>query len=152
MNNYLSFEQLKNLSEGDWVWVVNKKEEREEYAVIRRGPKCFGCPLELYFPKSEIIYAPREFDTYGKNWFAYKNKEQANGETLSKELKTKLLRCIVFKSKHHNYFEPFHTQDAFGTPQVMSMDELLIRTTIDLLGVKSLADAEEQLKELKEGR
>ena len=45
MNNYLSFEQLKNLPEGDWVWVVNKKEEREEYAVIRRGPKCFSLIL-----------------------------------------------------------------------------------------------------------
>ena len=60
-----------------------------------------------------------------------------------------LVKNIVLKTKYHDYFKPFKGQDTFGTPQVMSMEEKLYRTVINILGITSREQAESYLKELK---
>lgn len=71
---------------------------------------------------------------------------------LSDDILTKLLRCVVFKCKYsrgNNYFEPFKSANAFGQPQIISMDELLLRTVIGILGIENQEQAEARLKELQ---
>lgn len=83
----LSIEELKNLSEGDWVWILPiDKALCGYYAEILRQEK------------EALIYAAicrgvqTIYSDYGKTWLAYKNKEQAECKGEIVELPIPIIR------------------------------------------------------------
>ncbi len=70
----LTIEELKELEVGDWVWIVcclggNYAKKLEQSANSLKY-------------KTHIAESYLNYIDYGKNWLAYKNKEQAEGKEM----------------------------------------------------------------------
>lgn len=74
----LTIEELKALQVGDWVWIVDKISNNQGYALVERS-KAIG-DKGFMSPALNRSYGFGYYDTYGTNWLAYKNKEQAEAE------------------------------------------------------------------------
>lgn len=70
----LPIEELKALEVGDWVWVEYNYNSGKGY--FRIDVSRTENALCAY---KGVIKSSFAFDTYGKTWLAYKNKEQAEG-------------------------------------------------------------------------
>lgn len=75
----LTIEQLKTLQVDDWVWIVRLTVNIGRYKQIES--QMLG---GIYF---NVFY---DFDTYGIDWVAYKNKEQAEAKSEIVELPCKI--------------------------------------------------------------
>ncbi len=77
----LTIEQLKELKEGDWVWLIDKENNSAQYAyIVQQFTKdgvhktCQYNDTYMWDLNHRYVY---EYADYGIKWFAYKNKEQA---------------------------------------------------------------------------
>lgn len=77
----LTIEQLKELPHGDWLWVVDLKTNTAMYGQIL---------VNGIIGDSDCRYlcidgrnAEFDFSTYGIKWTAYKNKEEAEGKSIT---------------------------------------------------------------------
>lgn len=119
----LSIEEIKQLEEDDYLWIVDFENNNSEYYKI-------VCNGQIVL-KLNIIGDRCSWDVYykdyGKTWVAYKNKEQAEckGELVE-------LPCII----HLNEFGWF-------------VQSLKPNGIIDYKIYHSLEQAEEKLKELR---
>ena len=68
----LTIEQLKALKSGDYIWAIFKGYKEGGYLQI------FDSLGERYF-LADAHTMDITMEDYGKKWFAYKNKEQAEG-------------------------------------------------------------------------
>lgn len=72
MSKPLTIEELKTLPVGEWVWVIfTWTKWQGEYMTIDNLCVCDSS-------QNEYLYSD-----YGKTWVAYKNKEQAEGKSIS---------------------------------------------------------------------
>lgn len=71
----LTLDEIKTLQKGDWVWIVDKQMNADLYGRFTHSSLCFG-ELMFYYDTAGYSMQMPEKD-YGKTWFAYKNKEQA---------------------------------------------------------------------------
>lgn len=72
MNKPLTIEELKALKLYDWVWVIDLDNKKDTYW-IKYEDWLFN-PMNENFKDFRSQYY---CDSYGENWIAYKNKEQA---------------------------------------------------------------------------
>lgn len=72
MNNPLTIEQLKLLKKGDWVWIIDKELPINTGYYKIKSINVTHILLQQGLAENLIPYA-----LYGKEWIAYKNKEQA---------------------------------------------------------------------------
>lgn len=78
MGKSLTIDELKALSEGDWVYIVDYHNNttlpphttERYYRVVNNATEKLMCMF--------TGYSFFDYSTYGKDWIAYKNKEQAN--------------------------------------------------------------------------
>lgn len=73
----LTIEELKALEVGDWVWVVKdnigsygKIEDTYNFITQKKDKRIL----------THDVYVYMDLDGYGRTWFAYKNKEKAEGK------------------------------------------------------------------------
>lgn len=83
----LTIEELKALPIGEWVWIVDDLSHIKAYAQVEVskafGDKGFIIPIKR-------SYGFGYYDTYGTDWLAYKNKEQAEAKGEIMELPCKV--------------------------------------------------------------
>lgn len=91
MSKPLTLKELKSLEVGEWVWIVNKENNKGYYAVITAKCKKVFAAISALTPDLPIHY----FYDYGDKWVAYKNKEEAEGKGVAKEIFDKLKQEIV---------------------------------------------------------
>lgn len=71
----MTIEEIKNKKDEEWLFIVDLKNEKESsYYKFNRVERCF-----IVFYEQDESFCPKCFliDDYGKNWVAYKNKEEA---------------------------------------------------------------------------
>lgn len=77
MNKPLTIEELKSLEVGDWVWVVDLITQQGQYVQVSVY-RHLGKILAVYKVLEGKFYkVMMDILTYGTEWLAYKNKEQA---------------------------------------------------------------------------
>lgn len=72
----LTIEQIKNLPHKDWLWVIDLKTKTGMYGQILVD-NIIG-DRDCRYMCIDNRNAEIDFSTYGKNWVAYKNKEQVD--------------------------------------------------------------------------
>lgn len=119
MNKALTIEELKALQVGDWVWIVDKETPLHTgYYQIHGFAK-----THVHFNREACIWvAPNAL--YGKDWLAYKNKEQAEAKGEIMELPCAIGWTLYYVHQRYDSI----TIDEF------TIDRMLInKTYIDLL-------------------
>ena len=76
MSKPLTLKELKSLEVGEWVWIVNKENNKGYYAIITAKCKKVFAVISALTSDLPLHY----FFDYGDKWLAYKNKEQAEGK------------------------------------------------------------------------
>ena len=156
----LTIEELKALSERDWVWIEVKT---FEYACRTPQVKGYYQKEDFCGAEKDLVFLGRmvgvtsgfQYADYGKQWIAYKNKEcaESNGEwvVLPCEL-GQLLYAVEDNSIHEYYAAEINVRDdgrfVFETPKLFPHR---LQFGEDMFVDKSQAEA--RLKELrKEGK
>ena len=75
MSKPLTIKELKALPLGEWVWIVDK--ETPQHTGYYKIDLFAVSHLHLVQGLSKAVIP---FSTYGTEWFAYKNKEEAEGK------------------------------------------------------------------------
>ncbi|MCX4367765.1 MAG: hypothetical protein OSJ67_07255 [Clostridia bacterium] len=83
----LTIEQLKSLKIGDWVWIEYPPLNNGEYVRLDLP----SSRDKLYFTVNYGEYG-YPYSDYGKEWIAYKNKEQAESEYDSLAVENEVLK------------------------------------------------------------
>lgn len=80
MNKHLTIDELKALSVGDWVWLIDLKTGDGMYVEIdiNYNPSLPGYGEKYFVGRSYKAYP--NYDDYGIKWLVYKNKEQAEAK------------------------------------------------------------------------
>ena len=103
----LTLKELKSLEVDEWVWIVNKENNKGYYATITAKCKKVFAVITALTPDLPIHY----FFDYGDKWVAYKSKEQAEGKDakqVAKEILTELGEWeddLGFRLKYYAKFE-----------------------------------------------
>ncbi len=79
----LSIEEIKQLKNGDWVWIVDTNANSYYAEVIVITTEVFAVISSSYKIPAHLL------QDYGKTWVAYKNKEQAECDNSYDLLKVK---------------------------------------------------------------
>lgn len=79
----LTIEELKALPIGDWVWLVDIESEVGVYARKCELNDVDGEEVREVFSYQGIKLFAFELYDYGKSWLAYKNKEEAEGKSIT---------------------------------------------------------------------
>lgn len=114
MSKTLTIEQLKALPRGEWVWVVTLQDYYRpndvpygEYHEI--VGTCSHYYSEVSYDKSN--YYQLAYSTYGTEWLAYKNKQEAEGD-IDYEIKYNTLHANVidhcYKMDNKDYRKHFY--------------------------------------------
>lgn len=107
----LTIEQIKNLAHRDWLWVVDLETKTAMYGQIL---------VNGIIGDSDCRYlcidnrnAEIDFSTYGTKWVAYKNKEEAEGESITLPYllcSSRKFACVIWRDKegkvHKTYTMP----------------------------------------------
>ena len=109
----LTVEQIKNLQHSDWFWVIDLKTKTAMYAqilvngIVGDGDCRYIC---IDNRKAEL-----DFSTYGTNWAAYKNKEEAEGKSITLPYllcTSSKFACVIWRDAdgkvHKTYTMPIH--------------------------------------------
>ena len=81
----LTIEELKELPIGEWVWIVDTSEAtKENYGGSMYARKYYQSFPDKYFDCGTLgrLYSFNYVD-YGTKWLAYKNKEEAEGKSIT---------------------------------------------------------------------
>lgn len=68
----LTIDELRALKAGDWVWIIDIEKQSGYYRQVTIND---NNEKIVFYGEFTNGYCP--FETYGKTWLAYKNKEQA---------------------------------------------------------------------------
>lgn len=114
----LTIEQLKALQVGEWVWISEPKTffgDLSSYYTKSEASndECFAydIPTEDAYDEKETL--TWEYDEYGKTWFAYRNKEEAEGKSITLPYllcTSSKFACVIWQDKegkvHKTYTMP----------------------------------------------
>lgn len=96
MNKPLTIEQLKTLKEDDWIYIKDLEFGNDFYATVT--DTYLGESAKYINIASAGWYQEFWFESYGTEWLAYKNKEEAEGKD------TEIIERIE-KAYEHNVAE-----------------------------------------------
>ena len=75
MSKPLTLKELKSLEVGEWVWIVNKENNKGYYALITAK-----CRQVFAVITAVTTDTPHYFYDYRDKWIAYKSKEESDGK------------------------------------------------------------------------
>lgn len=75
MSAPLTIDELRALKAGDWVWIIDIEKQSGYYRQVTIND---NNEKIVFYGEFTNGYCP--FETYGKTWLAYKNKEQAEAK------------------------------------------------------------------------
>lgn len=70
----LTIEELKNLPDGEYIWLVE---------ISGMYVRKVGCTKEYIVVDAMPVFDEFKFTDYGTKWLAYRNKEEAEGQSIT---------------------------------------------------------------------